>query len=66
MTARYFREAPKQIPDIETLIDVLLFEVANHFKLGQRSTIFKMVDWFGQVPAKRFATIMQRFDRMVG
>ena len=66
MTARYFWEAPKTIPDIETLVDVLLFEVANHFKLGKRSTIYKVLDRFGQVPAKRFAAIMQRFDRMVG
>jgi 1-acyl-sn-glycerol-3-phosphate acyltransferase len=65
MTARYFREAPKQIPDIETLVDILLFEVTNHFKLGQRSTIYKMIDWLGRVPAKRFAAIMQQFDRMV-
>jgi hypothetical protein len=65
MTARYFREVPKQIPDIETLVDILLFEVANHFKLGQRSTIYKMINWLGRVPAKRFAAIMQQFDRMV-
>lgn len=65
MTARYFREAPKQIPDIETLVDILLFEINNHFKLGQRSMISRMIDWMGKVPAKRFASIMQRFDRMV-
>ena len=66
MTARYFQEAPKTIPDIETLVDVLLFEVANHFKLGKRSMIYKIINRFGKVPAKRFAAIMQRFDQMVG
>jgi hypothetical protein len=66
MTARYFRETPKTIPDIETLVDVMIFEVANHFKLGKRSTIYKVLDRLGQVPPKRFAAIMQRFDQLVG
>lgn len=66
MAARYFPETPKTISDIETLVDVLIFEVANHFKIGKRSTIYKVLDRLGQVTAKRLAAIIQRFDQMVG
>lgn len=65
MTARYFESAPERIPDIDTLVDVLIFEVTQHFKLAKNSFLYGMIDRFAQVPAKRFARVMQWFDQAV-
>jgi len=65
MTARYFKEKPEKIPDLNTLIDVLIFEVSNHFKFDAEGSLDKMLHWLGHLPTKRFAMIMQQFDRLV-
>lgn len=65
MTTKYFKENPEKIPELDTLVDVLLFEVSNHFKMGTGSHKDKLLHWIGHLPAKRFAIIMQEFDRMI-
>ena len=65
MTARYFQEAPQIMPDMETLVDVILFEFSNHFNVSPRSIIHSIIHWFGHFPAARFAKIMQQFDRSI-
>ncbi|MCJ7696016.1 MAG: 1-acyl-sn-glycerol-3-phosphate acyltransferase [Anaerolineaceae bacterium] len=65
MTAKYFKDKPEIIPDVDTLIDVLIFEVSNHFKIGTGSFLDKMLHWLGHLPAQRFAIIMQQFDKSI-
>jgi hypothetical protein len=65
MTAKYFKEAPTQIPSLHLLSDVLFFELINHFKIRQGSVVHKLLEWIGQVPVKKFAIIMQSFDKLV-
>ena len=65
MTAKFFSEPPKEIPDLQTLKDVLIFEIIDHFKLQDKSLISEAIREFGRKPALRFAEMMQRFDRLV-
>lgn len=65
MTAKYFKDRPEKFPDLDTLIDVLLFEVSNHFKIGIGSSLDKVVRCLGYLPAKRFALIMRQFDNLI-
>lgn len=65
MAAKYFNTPPTEIPSLEVLTDVLIFEVVNHFKISKGSALFRMLNWFLKPPASKFAKIMQSFDNAV-
>lgn len=62
MTVKYFSEAPLEIPSIDTLVEIAVFEIVNHFKLRESSLLKKMIAAVIKAPARKFARIMHEFD----
>lgn len=65
MPNKDFREGTEEFPPIDTLVEVLIHEVTNHFKIGNDTVLYRLMHWFMRVPSERFAALMQRFDQMV-
>ncbi len=53
-----------QIPSVEELAEVVIWEIVHHFKIPQKSLLSRMIHGTAWRPAMSFAKIMHTFDRI--